>query len=380
MSIFLATFFLVYCGTHLYFYTKARAAFGFGPAVGGALALFLALMAVAPILVRVAEREGFEEPARLLAWSGYCWMGFLFLFFSCSLLGDCWHLLLRVGELLSRGEFTHLRLPPGSAFGIAAAYALLAAAYGYHDALAIRTERLTIRTPKLPLGVEKLIIAQISDVHVGLIVREERLRRMLAAVRAADPDLLVCTGDLVDGQMDNIAPLMDLFAAIRPRYGKFAVSGNHEYYVGLGPALDFTRRAGFRVLRGEGASVAGVLNVVGVDDPAGKPFGEFRGADERSLLAALPRDRFTLLLKHRPRIDPAGLGLFDLQLSGHVHGGQLFPFGLAVRLSYPFMDGLHRLAGGALLFVSRGTGTWGPPIRFLAPPEVTVFELVRGDV
>lgn len=379
MSIFLATFFLAYCGTHLYFYAKARAAFGFGPAAGMPLALFLAIMAVAPILVRVAERQGLEAPARFFAWSGYCWMGFLFLFFSCSLLADCWHLLLRIGELLARGEFAHLRLPQRSVFSIAATYALLAVAYGYHDALTIRIERIAIPTPKLPASVEKLTIAQISDVHVGLIVREERLRRMLAAVRAANPDLLVCTGDLVDGQMDDIATLVAPFATIHPRYGKFAVTGNHEYYVGLGPALDFTRRAGFRVLRGEGETVAGVLNVVGVDDPAGKPLGEFHGADERRLLAAFPRDRFTLLLKHRPRIDSASLGFFDLQLSGHVHGGQLFPFGLVVRLSYPFMDGLHRLAGGAFLFVSRGTGTWGPPIRFLAPPEVTVFELVRGQ-
>ncbi|WP_298434820.1 metallophosphoesterase [Geobacter sp.] len=379
MSIFLATFFLIYGGTHLYFYTKARAAFGFGPAVGVPLALFLVLMAAAPILVRIAERQGLEQPARLLAWSGYCWMGFLFLFFSCSLLVDCWHLVLRVGELAARREFALFRLPRLPVFGIAATYGLLAAAYGYHDALTIRTDRITIRTPKLPAGVERLTIAQISDVHVGLIIREERLRRMLAAVRAANPDLLVCTGDLVDGQVNDIAPLMDLFGSIHPRYGKFAVTGNHEYFVGLGQALDFTRRAGFRVLRGEGETVAGVLNVVGVDDPAGRAFGEFRGADERGLLAAFPRNRFTLFLKHRPTIDPAALGLFDLQLSGHVHGGQLFPFGLVVRLFYPLMDGLHRFAGGELLSVSRGTGTWGPPIRFLAPPEVTVIELVRGE-
>lgn len=379
MSLFLATFFLTYGGTHLYFYLKVRRAFGFGAAAAISLALFLVLMVLAPILVRVAEREGLEQTARLLAWTGYSWMGFLFLFFSCSLAFDLWHQALRLAELVSRRELAALRLSPAGAFGVAAAFGLLAAGYSAFEARTIRTERITVRTPKLPPGVPKLTVVQVSDIHLGLIVRQERVGRMLEAVRRADPDLLVSTGDFVDGQVNDIGPLVEMFAAIRPRYGKYAVTGNHEYYVGLGQALDFTRRAGFRVLRGEGETVAGILNLAGVDDPAGKPLGDFRGADERRLLALLPRDRFTLFLKHRPRVDTAALGLFDLQLSGHIHGGQLFPFGLLVRFSYPFMDGFHRLAGGSTLYVSRGTGTWGPPLRFLAPPEVTVIEIVRSD-
>lgn len=379
MSLFLAIFFLTYGGTHLYFYLKARRVFGFGTAASVPLALFLLLMVMAPIFVRVTEREGLEQAARLLAWTGYCWMGFLFLFFSCSLAFDFWHLALRLAGLAFRRELAALRLPPAGAFGIAAAFGLLAVGYSAFEARTIRTERMTVRTPKLPPGVPKLTVVQVSDIHLGLIVRQERVGRMLEAVRRAEPDLLVSTGDFVDGQVNDIGPLVEMFAAMRPRYGKYAITGNHEYYVGLGQALDFTRRAGFRVLRGEGETVSGIINVAGVDDPAGKPLGDFRGADERALLLSLPRDRFTLLLKHRPRVDPATLGLFDLQLSGHVHGGQLFPFGLLVRFSYPLMDGFHRLAKGSSLYVSRGTGTWGPPLRFLAPPEVTVVEIVRSD-
>jgi len=372
VSLFLLVFFLIYGGTHVYFFIKARGAFGFGLAMGVLLALFLTLMAVAPVLVRIAERHGWELTARLLAWTGYLWMGLLFFFFSASLAIDICHILLKGGGALLRLDPSLLIIGKGPAFGIAAAYAVLATISGYVEARDIRVKRIVIPTTKLPATVRTLTVAQISDVHLGLMVREERLAKMLARVREANPDIIVSTGDLVDGQINDLSALIKPLAELSPRYGKFAVTGNHEAYVGLDQALDFTRRAGFTVLQGEGTTVAGVVNIAGVDDPAVTS----PSPAERHVLAGLPADRFTILLKHRPRIDRAAVGLFDLQLSGHVHGGQLFPFGLLVRLSYPFMDGFHQLAQGSALAVSRGTGTWGPPLRFLAPPEVTIIDLI----
>ncbi len=104
-----------------------------------------------------------------------------------------------------------------------------------------------------------------------------------------------------------------------------------------------------------------------------------REVPEKALLSKVPSDRFTLLLKHRPAVDPESLGLFDLQLSGHVHKGQIFPFNLLTHLFYPVRTGFTLYPQNAALYVSRGTGTWGPPIRFLAPPEVTVIELIHAD-
>lgn len=150
------------------------------------------------------------------------------------------------------------------------------------------------------------------------------------------------------------------------------MTGNHEAYAGLKDALAFTERAGFVTLRGRAVTVAGLLDVAGVDDPA-----VASGGSERDLLASLPRDRFTLLLKHRPRVDPDAVGLFDLQLSGHTHDGQIFPFTVVVRLAHPTMAGRYPLSQGSELYVSRGSGTWGPPFRVGAPPEVTIVELVR---
>jgi len=192
----------------------------------------------------------------------------------------------------------------------------------------------------------------------------------------AEPDILVSTGDLVDGQINGMGGLAELIHGVNPRYGKFAITGNHEFYAGLSQAMDFTEKAGFRILRGEGLTVEGLVNIAGVDDPAGNTNELYKGISEKELLSGLPREKFTLLLKHRPLIDKNALGLFDLQLSGHTHKGQIFPFSLITWMYYPVDSGCLKLVDNCYMYVSRGAGTWGPPIRFLSPPEVTVVELV----
>lgn len=376
MSLFLAVFFLIYGGTHVYFFFRARAAFAFGPGAAVALALFLAAMTVTPLLVRAVERQGLESAARFLAWSGYCWMGVLFFFFTSSVAIDLYHLALKGAALLFHRDLAAFRLSPLGAFRLAALYTVVVTVYSYFEARDIRTEHLTVRSAKLPAGLQRLRVVQISDVHLGLVVREGLLRRIVTIVRAAGPDILVSTGDLVDGQLNNLTNLAAPLAELRPRYGMYAVTGNHEYYAGPEQAFEFTRRAGFRLLHGEAAAVAGIT-IAGVDDPVAVRLGLAPADQEQRLMATLPRDRFTLLLKHRPSLDTPP-SPFDLMLSGHVHGGQLFPFWLVVRLSYPLMNGVHHLANGALLAVSRGTGTWGPPLRFLAPPEITIIDLQRA--
>jgi predicted MPP superfamily phosphohydrolase len=247
--------------------------------------------------------------------------------------------------------------------------------YAYFEALSIRTVQIEIGTPRIPAQTGRIRIVQISDVHLGLIVREARLRRILEAVKAAQPDILVSTGDLVDGQTDNLVSLSAMFRDIPARHGKFAVTGNHEYYAGIQKSLALMESAGFTILRGEARRVLPGLTVAGVDDPAGMGYDLGRRVAERDLLARLPPESFRLLLKHRPFVDGDAQGHFDLQLSGHTHKGQIFPFTLIIKLMYPIHAGLLALPGGSLLYVNRGAGTWGPPIRFLVPPEVTVIDL-----
>jgi uncharacterized protein len=131
------------------------------------------------------------------------------------------------------------------------------------------------------------------------------------------------------------------------------------------------------MLRGEGVTIHGMVNIAGVDDPAGKYF-QIKKVSEKAVLSSLPGDLFTVLLKHPPVVDKEAMGLFDLQLSGHTHKGQIYPFRYLTRLAFPLYTGYHKLPGNGHLYVSRGSGTWGPPIRFLAPPEVTIIELVSN--
>ena len=379
MSLFLLALFLIYGGTHLYFFLKVKAALSPGILSSLFLALFLLLMVITPVQVRVLENQGLEAFARFAAYTGYLWMGFIFLFFSASLAIDIYHGLLHGVGFFFQRDFSALFLAKRTALFLSLAWGMATALYGYFEARDIRTERVVINSPKVPRAVGKLTIVQISDVHLGLIVREERLKRVITEINGASPDLLISTGDLVDGQINRMTGLAELLRDIRPRFGKFAVTGNHEVYAGLDQAVGFTERAGFKVLRNEGSTAGGLINVVGVDDPAIERVTHSRPAPEKTLLLKVSSDRFTLLLKHRPAVDRKSLGLFDLQLSGHVHKGQIFPFNLLTHLFYPVRTGFALYPQNSALYVSRGTGTWGPPIRFLAPPEVTVIELIHAD-
>lgn len=372
---FLISFFSLYGLMHLYLYLRVRPLLA--PGMRRILVgLLFTAMVLAPLLVRRLDRLDLEALAIGIAWCGYCWMGFAFLL--VVILG-CIDLLRLLAWISACCGFVVPSLPVFSDRNRALGAVLLAACctlYGGYEATHIRSEHLTLYSAKLPAGSTGIRIVQLSDVHLGLMVGEKRLRSMLAVVAAARPDILVATGDIVDGQVQRLNGLSQQFLAITPRYGSFAVIGNHEYYAGLPQSLDFLRRCGFRTLRRETVNVAGMLTIAGVDDPAGARWAESARSDEQGFLAADPDRPYTILLKHRPVVAPESRGRFDLQLSGHVHKGQIFPFNALTYLFFPVRAGLNRLSDGSSLYVSRGTGTWGPPIRFLAPPEVTIIDLL----
>jgi predicted MPP superfamily phosphohydrolase len=368
----ITTFTSLYTSMHVYAFLKLRRAVALTGIVTVLLAGFMIIMILTPFIVRLVESADLEREARIFAYVGYTWMGLMFLFFAASFAVDVWRFLVYVAQGVLKADLAPVRVSARQAFFLPLIAAVLAAGYGTTEAMNIRTETIVLKSPKITRPIR---IVQISDVHLGLLIREPRLAGILKKVVAASPDILVSTGDLVDGQTDSLNGVANLLKEIKPPLGKYAVTGNHEFYAGLNRSLEFMNQAGFRVLRGEGTSVSGLINIAGVDDPVVRGYGQSPGMPERQLLSALPKDRFTLFLKHRPDLEHSSEGLFDLQLSGHAHKGQLFPFTLVVRLVFPRIAGLYRLASGAWLYVSRGTGTWGPPIRFLAPPEVTVIDL-----
>ena len=379
MSLFLLSFFLVYGSLHAYAILKARSALAFGPGTTLALLLLFGVLLCAPIVTHHLSRHGYEDAARSVAHVGYLWMGFLFFFTCLNLSADLLRLPLRamgpdgIAANAARG------LAGRPAFLCISGLAVALSAYAIVEASRIEVVRVRIVTDRLPASVPSLRIAQITDLHLGLIHRNDKAREVAAIVAREQPDLFVSTGDLVDGQLDGVSELAEILRGIPAPRGKFAVLGNHEYYAGIGRAIAFTRKSGFTVLRDESVTIDDAVRIAGVDDPAGARFGRTGGAEEAAILGNPPDGRFTLLLKHRPQLDPATGGKFDLQLSGHTHHGQIFPFRLLTRLVFPLLAGDHPVPGGGILHVSRGTGTWGPPMRFLAPPEITIVDIERSN-
>lgn len=382
MSLFLITFLSLYGGMHAYSFARLLDAFQPNHTATLVLAAWMFLMIIAPILVRLAEGAGLERSALFLAWPGYTWMGTIFIFVSILLACDSLRLIAWLSNRLW-GTAIPRSMTATSTCTAALVLASLAGAYAFYEARRIRTDHVTVTTAKLPPSSGRVRLVQISDVHIGLLFRESRLEGIRAAIRAACPDILVSTGDLVDGRLsreDVISRqnrLADMLASVTAPGGKFAVTGNHEFYAGLNQALAFTRTAGFTVLRNQAVPLPNGITISGVDDPAGRRVGvPPTPLSEQALLGSVPGDRFRLLLKHRPAVPAASDGLFDLQLSGHVHKGQIFPFYLLVRLLYPIPCGTTTTPKNSLIHVSRGSGTWGPPLRLLAPPEVTVIDII----
>ncbi len=369
MIVFLIFFFSLYGGMHLYAFLKLRSLFSLNTVASLLTGIFMTIMTFAPLITRISEKRGLEGLALSMAWTGYLWMALIFLFCSCVMPVDIVHALLK--RFIPSISQWKMEYP----FFICLTVAVSLLLYGYIDALNIRTERIVIKTDKIKKDIR---VVQISDVHTGLIVRGERLKRIIDKVREAEPDIIVSTGDLVDGQIDKLEGIAEVFKGLNPSYGKFAITGNHEFYAGLSEALSFTEKAGFLILRGEAVYLPELnLSIAGVDDPAGIRYGMSKNITEESLLRGLEPGSFILLLKHRPIVSRSSKGLFDLQLSGHTHKGQIFPFSILTGLYYPKDSGCLEEVNGCYLYVSRGAGTWGPPVRVFAPPEITVIEIKR---
>lgn len=375
MRLFLLTFLLIYGSLHAYVFLKAKSALAFGWGAGLPLLAVLAFLLAAPILTHMLAGRGHESAARVLAFAGYAWMGFVFFLFWLNLSADAARFLLwaagRAGFAWERAS----ALGGRSAFLCLAGMAAVLSAYSAFEASRIAVVRVRIATDRLPEAIRSVRIAQISDLHLGLVHRNGKARQVAAIVARERPDILVSTGDLVDGELDHINGLSETFRDLPAPMGKYAVTGNHEYYRGLRQSIEFTRKAGFTVLRNESVVAGGAVRIAGVDDPTQDQLGEGGRPAEADVLGERPDGRFTVLLKHRPTVDPGSAGRFDLQLSGHTHHGQIFPFQLFTRLVYPLLGGKHAVPGGGTLHVSRGTGTWGPPMRFLARPEITIVDL-----
>ncbi|MEU8873094.1 metallophosphoesterase [Streptomyces javensis] len=235
-----------------------------------------------------------------------------------------------------------------------------------------RVKRITVPLAKLPRRAHGFRIAVVSDIHLGPILGRDHTRRVVEAVNRANADLVAVVGDLVDGSVADLGPAAEPLRGLRARHGSYFVTGNHEYYSGAAEWVDHVRELGLRPLENERAELPG-FDLAGVNDVAGESEGH--GPDFGKALGDRDRSRASVLLAHQPVVihDAVKAGV-DLQLSGHTHGGQLWPGNYVAELANPTAAGLDRY-GDTQLYVTRGAGAWGPPVRVGAPPDVTVVEL-----
>jgi uncharacterized protein len=352
-----------------------------GAIVTASLAVLAAAMPLAMILGR--RHLGLE---RFLAWPAFVWMGLMFLLLVALAGADA----VRLVFWLARQSVGSAPLDPERRTVIARLSAsTVAALSGGLGLLAVRgargpiaVHRVEVGLTRLPRAHDGLRIVQITDIHVGPTIGRSFVADVVRSVNALAPDIVAITGDLVDGTVDELRDGVAPLAELRARYGVYFVTGNHEYYSGAQAWIDELPRLGIRVLRNERVTIGqgnDAFDLAGVDDYSAEGHGGLthRETLERAL-GGREAGREVVLLAHQPRSfdEASGFGV-GLQLSGHTHGGQMWPFGLIVRLSQPFVAGLHR-RGDAQIYVSRGTGYWGPPMRLGAPAEITHLVLRRA--
>ncbi len=258
--------------------------------------------------------------------------------------------------------------------------------FGIHSAMGdITTPEVPVRLARLPRQLDGLVIAQMSDVHIGPILNEKFVRTLVEKTTAMKPDLVVITGDLVDGSVENLGRAVGLLGTIPSRYGTFFSTGNHEYYSDVEPWLEFLRKSGIRplinerVAIGDPGSPSGSFDLAGITDSQGGWFHPSHVPDLGKALAGRDPERELVVLGHRPsQVVMAAEHDAGLHLAGHTHGGQIWPFGLLTGLVQPYVKGHYQHGERTQIYVSCGTGFWGPPMRILAPAEITKVVLRAG--
>ena len=349
------------------------------PGLPGTLApwTLAALLLASAVLIPQAwfgRRSRSRARADQLSWAGMLALGLFSTLLVLTLLRDA--------LLLLAWPLNLVQLPQWSAVVVVGGAALFMAVGLFNARRTARVREVDLPVADLPAALHGFTIAQISDIHVGPTIKQPYLQAIVDAVNRLNADAVAVTGDLVDGRVQDLAPHVAPLAQLRSRHGTFFVTGNHEYYSGADEWVAELRRLGVRVLmnehvvlRHEGASVV----MAGVADTTAHHFDPRHRSDPQRAIEGAPLEAgVRVLLAHQPRSAQAAADAgFDVQLSGHTHGGQYWPWNLFVRLQQPYTAGLHRLKQ-LWVYTSRGTGYWGPPLRFGAPSEITRLRIVAA--
>ena len=348
--------------------------------ISGALLLASALLLPMGLL---AHRVAKGALADRLAWVGLLCMGLFSSLLVLTALRDV--MLAAVWVAATLGWSPAQALLPGlradSAVLVPLA-ALVVTVLGFWNARrTARVVRVDVPVAALPAALEGFTVAQITDIHVGPTIKTRYLQAIVRRVNTLDADMVAITGDLVDGKVHELADHVAPLAQLRSRHGSFFFTGNHEYYSGAEEWVAEFDRLGLRVLLNTHIALehdGARLTIAGVTDYSAHVFNAAWRSDPKAALAGAPENVPKILLAHQPRSAHAAAAAgFDLQISGHTHGGQFWPWNLFVPMQQPFTAGLRRLQD-LWVYTSRGTGYWGPPKRFGAPSEITLLRLITA--
>jgi hypothetical protein len=353
VTVWMALF--VYAGRPL---LVAAAAGGIAPALAWSGLIGLAFLPLLPLVI----------PRSSAHWIGYATLGLFSTLLVMSVLTD----VVRVGLHIASAAISHSYISLGALGG-----AVVLSLVGLVQARCPRIRRVAIPIEGLPPELNGYRIVQWSDVHVGPTIQRGFLQALVERTNALDADAIAITGDLIDGYVDDLREHVQPLAGLRARDGVFYVTGNHEYYWRASEWIPELERLGLTFLKNSHRTVRDGLVIAGVTDPVGR---HTHKQDPAAALAGAPSAAVKILLSHRPQTAKVAEELgAQLQLSGHTHGGQFFPFSLFIKWFQPIVTGLHRV-GRMWLYVSRGTGYWGPPSRLGVGSEITVIELTSAEL
>lgn len=384
-AVFIAIALSVLGGVHYYLWARLvrDAAWPATGARAGAVALTTAAVSL-PIAFALGRLWPSVIPPVAVG-AAYVWMAMAFLIATALGVLDLGRLLGSLGTWIAGlvGGDASAPVDPGRrlflARAAAGATATAMTAVGLRSALGeIEVREVPVKLARLPRALSGTTLVQITDLHVGPTIGRRFVEGVVEKANLLKPDLVAITGDLVDGSVPALRGIVEPLARLRARFGTFFVTGNHEYYTGVEPWVAELARMGIRVLDNERVSVgdaAASFDLAGVPDPTSGRYLD-RPPDLAKALAGRDPEREVVLLAHQPKAiaEAAKLGV-GLQLSGHTHGGQIWPFSAVVALTQPYLAGFHR-HGDTYVYVSCGTGYWGPPVRLGAPAEITRIVLV----